>query len=99
MHGKTGGSEHISVFDTGDELQSIEGHYLVPYVIPSGDAIGELFFVTKKGKRYGPFGDSMKRGRKLKIELPGNGHFLGFYGKSSHNEFITRLGLLYAEKN
>lgn len=99
FHGKMGGSEYVIEFDPGDELRSVEGHYSVPYMIPSGDAIGELFLITKKGKRYGPYGDSLKRGFGFRIELPENAHFLGVYGKSSQNQFITKLGLLYAEAN
>lgn len=95
--GGKGGSEHIIEFDPGDELKSIEGHYNVPYIIPSGDAIGELYIITKKGKRYGPYGGSMGRGTSFKLELPQDTHFVGFYGKSSESSFITQLGLLYAK--
>lgn len=98
FHGGMGGGEHIIEFEPEDELKGIEGHYNVPFMIPSGDAIGELYIITKKERRYGPYGDSMHRGIGFKLEIPDDARFMGFFGRSSGEKFITQLGLLYEQK-
>ncbi len=97
LHGGKGGSGKYIIFDEGDELKRIEGAWGVPYMRPGGDAVGNLFIVTRKGKRYGPYGECGNRGRKFQIEIPENTSFVGFYGKQSQNSFLTKIGLAYIE--